>query len=105
MVPLMTSTDGKKSSTLTIVWLAFLAVILKFLVSGISLKIGATIIFSFGVIDGGTVAAILTPTLAAYVGRRYTESKNGRNVSEGSTELFEGEPPRGEDRRIRPDSR
>ena len=70
---------GKVDSMLTLGVYAVAIVLLKFLFSEVSL--GPVI---FGQLDGGVVAAILTPTLGAYVSRRYTDNqtpKEDSNVS------------------------
>jgi len=68
------NTDGRKDAVLTMALIGFLVVCLKVLLGGFSIVlVGKTI--SVGEIDASTVAAILTPTLGAYVSRRYTDSK------------------------------
>ena len=47
----------------------FLVVMVKVLLGGSSLSLG-TFAFSFGTIDSFSIAALLTPTLGAYVARR-----------------------------------
>ena len=64
---------------------AMAAVIGRFLVSGLTLVWGAKTI-TFGVLDSGLVAALLTPTLTAYVASRHSsmrdENKNGLDDAE-----------------------
>lgn len=62
------NTDGKPDAVLTMTLIGFMVVILKVLLAGAA--IGA---FNAGAIDSGVIAAILTPTLGAYVARRYTD--------------------------------
>lgn len=57
---------GNKSMTATIAYVAFAAVLIKFLLSGVTVGM-----FSFGVIDSFSIAAILGPTLGAYTVRRW----------------------------------
>jgi hypothetical protein len=57
---------GNKSMTATLAYIAFFAVTLKFLLSGVTF--GA---FSFGIVDSFSIAALLGPTLGAYTARRW----------------------------------
>lgn len=62
----LTDTNGQKSFTLTAAVLALGTVLIKVLCAGV--VIGK---FTFGAApDAGTIAALLTPTLGAYVIRR-----------------------------------
>jgi hypothetical protein len=65
----MTNSLGNKDSMLTLGVISLGVVLLKFFLSDIS--IGPLV---FGQLDGMVVAAILTPTLGAYVARRYTDA-------------------------------
>jgi hypothetical protein len=67
------NTDGKPDAVLTMATLGFITCILKVLLAGAALTLGAKT-FAAGTIDGGIIAAILTPTLGAYVARRYTDA-------------------------------
>lgn len=71
---MLRNTDGKKDAVLTMAAVAMAVVLVKILLSGLSLTIKGTII-TFGTIDSALVGALLTPTLGAYVARRYTEKK------------------------------
>ena len=66
--------EGRPSFTATIAAIAFVAVIGKLLVGGVTLAY-ADWSFGFGELDGGLAAAVLTPCLGAYIGRRYTERR------------------------------
>jgi hypothetical protein len=66
----MRNTEGKEDAVLTMSIVGFVVVLLKVLLTDVT--VGQ---WSFGSIDAGTVAAILTPTLGAYVARRYTDRK------------------------------
>ncbi len=55
------NTDDKHDAVLTMAVLAFLLCLVKVALNGV-----------FGTIDAGIIAALLTPTLGAYVARRYT---------------------------------
>ena len=63
-------TSGNKSLTATIAFASFIVVMVKVLLSGASISLGAAT-YSFGSIDGLTIGAIFTPTLAAYTARRW----------------------------------
>jgi hypothetical protein len=84
------NTEGKPDAILTVSLLGFAVVILKLLLSGLSISVaGGT--YAFGEIDAGQIAAMLTPTLGAYVSRRYTDRKYSyreeySEVSEGREE-------------------
>lgn len=71
------NTDGKRDAVLTMTLLGFLSIIGKVLAAGMVIHT-ATREITVGGIDGATIAAILTPTLGAYVARRYTDNKFGR---------------------------
>jgi len=71
------NTDGKRDAVLTMTLMGFMVVIIKVALSGVSLKLGGGVEYDFGSIDAGVVAAVLTPTLGAYVARRYTDSEKG----------------------------
>ncbi len=71
---------------------AMAAVIGRFLVSGLSVTwSGRTI--TFGVLDAGLVAALLTPTLTAYVASRHSSmrDKDGNGIPDDE----ETGPPKG----------
>ena len=70
------NTAGKEDAVLTMSFFAFVGVMVKFLFSGVSVSLSAGHSFSFGTVDAGVIAAILTPTLGAYVARRHTEAKH-----------------------------
>lgn len=61
--------SGTPDTMLTLAVLSTLAVLLKFIVSGVVLKYGDKTL-TCGVIDPLAIAAILTPTLTAYVQRK-----------------------------------
>lgn len=67
----MLNTKGKADAMLTLSVASLAVVLLKFFLSEMSF--GSVV---FGQLDGGVIAAILTPTLGAYVARRYTDSKS-----------------------------
>ena len=68
------NTDKHPDAMLTFAIVAFAFVLIKFIVSGVTFSIGESV-YSLGEIDASTVAAILTPTLGAYVARRHTDTK------------------------------
>lgn len=68
------NTSGKPDAVLTMTLLGFVAILFKFVLSGVSAEI-AGVPIDFGDIDASSIAALLTPTLGAYVARRYTDTK------------------------------
>lgn len=68
------NTDGKPDAVLTLTLWGFIVVIVKVLLAGTVLTL-KSISYKMGDIDAATIAAVLTPTLGAYVGRRYTDRK------------------------------
>ncbi len=67
----MKNSDQKPDAMLTLGVISLAVVLLKFFLSEMSF--GRVI---FGNLDGMVVAAILTPTLGAYVARRYTDANS-----------------------------
>lgn len=74
----MKNSNGKRDFVMTMTFVGFCVVLLKVLFSGSSITVGG-FSYDFGSIDSGIIAAILTPTLGAYVARRYTDKKLGAN--------------------------
>lgn len=70
----MKNSAGKPDFVLTLTFIGFLIVAFKLLVSGGSFIIGGNT-YDFGDITAAEIGAILTPTLGAYVARRYTDKK------------------------------
>lgn len=70
----ITNTEGKKDAVLTMTLVGFLVVLVKVLFAGAVFDLGVRTV-SVGTIDAATIAAILTPTLGAYVMRKYTDQK------------------------------
>lgn len=68
------NTDGRKDAVLTMALLGFLVVVVKVLLGGMHLVMAGKDI-TVGTIDASTIGALLTPTLGAYVARRYTDVK------------------------------
>ena len=79
------NTDGKRDAVLTMTLMGFIVVLFKFLFAGVTVM-G----FSAGTIDASMIAAVLTPTLGAYVARRYTD-KNMETVATRSSREFDDE--------------
>lgn len=71
---MLTNTDGKKDAVLTMTVVTLAVVLVRVLFAGVKLTV-AGVVLDVGPIDSGLVAALLTPTLGAYVARRYTERK------------------------------
>lgn len=69
-------TNGSQSASLTFAALAFVVCLFKFLVSGCSVNLWKHDI-SGGQVDAASIAALLAPTLGAYVARRHSEVKYG----------------------------
>lgn len=65
---------GKTDTMLTLGVYSLAIVLLKFL--GSEMSFGPV---TFGNLDGAVVAAILTPTLGAYVARRYTDKNHKKD--------------------------
>jgi hypothetical protein len=69
------NTDHQPDTMLTMSVLAFLFVLVKVVLNGVTITaFGNTL--NCGTIDGGLIAAMLTPTLGAYVWRRHTDISN-----------------------------
>lgn len=68
------NTDGKPDAILTLSIVGFVTILVKLLFSGLTLTFKGKEV-GIGNIDGSSIAAILTPTLGAYVARRYTDKK------------------------------
>jgi hypothetical protein len=73
---MLKNSSGKKDAVLTMAVVGFAFCLLKVLLAGVTIAIAGRT-FDCGTIDGTSIAAILTPTLGAYVGRRYTDRKYG----------------------------
>jgi putative flippase GtrA len=70
------NSDGKEDAMLTFSVVGFTVVVVKFLLSGVTLKlVGLGYDISFGSVDAAAIAAILTPTLVTYAARRNTDKK------------------------------
>lgn len=70
----MKNTDGRPDAVLTMAFVGFLIVAVKFLFSGVEIEFNGTK-YSSSAPGADAIAAILTPTLGAYVGRRWTDRK------------------------------
>lgn len=71
---MLKNTDGKKDAVLTMSVITLAVILIRVLFAGVKLTISG-VVLDMGAIDSGLVAALLTPTLGAYVARRYTERK------------------------------
>ena len=65
--------SGTEDTMLTLGVLASLSAIGKFLLNGVAIQVADKTI-NFGTVDATLIAAILTPTLGAYVARKYTSN-------------------------------
>lgn len=68
----MKDSDGKKSFTVTISIITFVVVMFKVLVGGTAFNVG-NVSIAFGNIGSDEIAALLGPTLFAYIARKYTD--------------------------------
>lgn len=69
------NTDGEKDAVLTMALIGFIVIVAKVLLAGAIFTFGENKSFQFGTIDAATIAAVLVPTLGAYISRRYTDAK------------------------------
>lgn len=68
------NSEGRRDTMLTFSTLALTVVVIKVLFGGIAFKFGGES-YTMLPIDAATIGALLTPTLTAYVARRYTDKK------------------------------
>ena len=68
------NSDGQADTMLSFAVMAFGLVFFKVLFAGMTFHTGGEA-FTIAPIDAATIGAILTPTLTAYVVRRYTTAK------------------------------
>lgn len=68
------NTSGKEDAMLTLAVIGFVIVVAKLLLAGNSIMISGDV-YNFGALSAAEIAAILTPTLGAYVTRRHTDCK------------------------------
>ena len=68
------NSEGKKDAMLTMAFMALVVVLLKALVGGIEFHIADKPV-TLGSADASVITALLTPTLGAYVARKYTDKK------------------------------
>jgi hypothetical protein len=74
-LPWIDNTAGKPDAMLTMGLMGFVVVLLKVLLGGMTVALAGKSL-TLGTIDAGTIGAVLTPTLGAYVARRYTDRKH-----------------------------
>jgi hypothetical protein len=70
----ITNTEGKPDAILTMTFIGFIVILLKYVVSDVTLNI-LSFSLNFGNVDAASMAALLAPTLGAYVARRFTDKK------------------------------
>jgi hypothetical protein len=68
------NSEGKADTMLSFAVMAFGLVFVKVLFGGVPFHIGKEV-YTLAPIDAATIGALLTPTLTAYVARRYTDAK------------------------------
>lgn len=67
--------DGRPDPVLTMTWIGFVVIMVRVLVGGVNVVIAGHTL-SVSPVDSGVIAAILTPTLGAYVANRYSTMVN-----------------------------
>ncbi len=82
---MVTNSAGKRDATLTFALGAFLIAGAKVLASGVVFYVAGKEL-KLGTADAATIAALLTPTLGAYVARRHTESMYGPDGIAGTAD-------------------
>jgi hypothetical protein len=80
---MLKNSSGRKDAVLTMAVVGFGFCLIKVLLAGVTIAVAGHT-FDCGTIDGSSIAAILTPTLGAYVGRRYTDKKYGGDPVPGA---------------------
>lgn len=75
----MKNSEDKPDSMLTLGAVSLAVVLIKFFLS--DMTIGPVV---FGQLDGMVIAAILAPTLGAYVARRYTDAVHKKDNNDDS---------------------
>lgn len=80
------NSEGEPDAMLTLAVIGFAVCLLKVLLGGIEFEIVEKHSWSLGSVDAATVAAILGPTLGAYVARRHTDKKFAPKEEETETE-------------------
>lgn len=81
------NSDGVKDTMLTFSVVAMTLVVTKVLFGGIGFVIAGQT-YTLTPIDPATIGALLTPTLTAYVARRYTDKKfdtDGDGIADSDT--------------------
>mgnify|MGYP001574381965 CR=1 FL=1 len=71
------NTAGKPDAVLTMTIMTLVVVLIKYFFADTGIEVAAGHSIKFGTADSGAIAALLTPTLGAYVMRRYTEVRHG----------------------------
>jgi len=80
---MMKNSDGDPDAMLTIAIVAFMAVTINIFLATFGGLTVAGVTFDFTVLAAGTITAYLTPTLGAYVTRRWTKSAYSSGDSKG----------------------
>jgi len=84
--------DGHADPVLTMAWVGFIVIIFRVLVSGLKIHVFNQSL-EFSPVDSGLVAALLTPTLGAYVGNHYNNMKNNPFYAQQRMNLIGKTPP------------
>jgi hypothetical protein len=77
----MHNSDGKQDAMLTFSTIAFLFIVVKFLLAGVVIEVEGSK-YSLGEPDPSVIGAILGPTLGAYVTRKWTDKKYTKHAKE-----------------------
>lgn len=75
------NTEGRPDSILTFTLIGFIIVIVKVLFSGLHVELEGAV-YKFGEIDAATIGSILTPTLGAYVSKKFVDRKYSKKSKE-----------------------
>ena len=78
------NSEGKPDAVLTMTFMGFVVVLFKVVMGGVAVPFLDG--YSFGEIDATVIGALLTPTLGAYVARRYTDKRWGPDGIPGTTD-------------------
>jgi hypothetical protein len=76
------NTDVYSASLTFAVW-ALVACLIKFMLNGVTIEVLDKTI-NFGTTDAGLIAALLTPTLAAYASKKFSKQRPEKAESEPS---------------------
>lgn len=87
------NTKGRPDAMLSLALVGFVVATARFLLGGVDITFAGHAI-KVAASDAASIAAILTPTLGAYVARRHSETKYGVDGKQTSPPNDDDEPPR-----------